>query len=288
MFCDDGASHLAGVKQSRETRTYFLARELDESGFSESDLKPHYLDRNKELLPPDSKVDGFHWDVGPDVITLYQVSDKRQICIKSGVTSQDAVELLAHELVHYARIPDSDQVPDVLAFSDADNFASRIVVQPGEELEAYKVQFSLAIRSRGKGAVGAPPSVLQQFSDQGQFVGQERELARFILDDLQYRQKRFKPEYEDALKSALDHDEQVLELEKRLLELRVKQEGELRTAVQERYRILDFFLSKYRAISESYKSLLKLATESKDRLAKDSQERSSRCEEIRKRIASFH
>lgn len=287
-FCDDGASHMAGVKQSRETRMYLIARELDEPALSESALKAHYLESNKDIVAPDAKVDAYKWEMGPDIITLYQVSDKRQICIKSGVSSLESVDLLAHELVHYAHIPDTDQVRDVLEYSDAEDFASRIISQPGEELEAYKVQFGLAIRLRGKDTLAAPRYVLQSFSDQGQFTGQDWDLKRYILDDLQYRQKRFKPEYESALKMSLSHDEQVLGLEKQLLELRSKQEGELSAAIAERYRILDFFWSKYRATSENYKKLLGLATESKARLVKDGQDLTARCEELRKRIAALH
>lgn len=274
------------VHQLNEQLTLCIGREIEEPVFkNQDDLKSYYIKKTKSI-PADFDPMTKLWTFGDDIITVQSVKYVRQICLKPGIDPDTAVELLAHELVHFDHSPISNEPVDILKFKSARAYAQETIQEPGDEVEAYIQGIGLQVRRRGLASLRQPG--LNTFFDQsGLFIESLRDrFGIFILDNLGYMKLRFEHEYQTALKNRLRIEVDRIELAQSILEIRQGLEKELQEFLKKRNRLFNFASSEYSAESERTQKLLEKVQASIRRLEAEIKLRQPRIDELKTRVRS--
>lgn len=283
--CELPKGQAAKVQDRNEQRVILLTRELTEpEGASEAQLIAYYLERARKTLPPDSKSSDFGWRFESDFVVVTINEPTREICVQYGITPANLIEYFAHELVHYARAPDLTRAVDPLAFADSSEYARLSALETGDEVEAYKFEYALRARRKGRQALGGRPFLETNFDERGQFTGHDDAFAAYVLDELGYRANRFDLQYKRLLQSTLQLVEQRLALTRSLLTSRKELAEEYRPIVKARSRLVGKVWSAYRLETEKISRWLRLADESIERLEDDLPRLETRAKALKARI----
>ena len=279
-FCDEGKG--GGVQQQNNEKLLFIARELDESEFNSNDvnLKGHYLKGALSEFPPDLDSQKLVWIVEPDMITLHSpMTSEHQICISSIPPATEAVELLAHELVHYVNQAPAE-APDMVSYKDFDDYMQKQLYSPGEEFDAYLVQFKMLIRHHQLQGMSHYESAKRFFSDSGELKVAKSELGNYILTDLNYKNMRYRGEYFSALQIALKLETNKQHLLEQISTKRTAQIEEAKQILGNINHLIQTVSSEYRKNLESMQIRLTNALASKDRIEKAIQIQKQRVEKL--------
>ncbi len=285
-YCDDPKGQGAAVIQTFKKRILFFTRLLDEGGANKNleSLKKLYLEQYKSELPKGVDLVTSKWQFEDDYFILdSNIKQGRQICLRKGVLAVDSVPLLAHELVHFLNIQNTEII-DILAFKNVTDYSVKSVLRVGDEVDAYILQFSLIIKLRGKSALRPNTSVGRLFSDKGEFLGNRMALAQYIIHNMGYDVKRLRNEYVSLAKAQLPIEERRLALLENLLEIRVKQEVDFAVQLQQRSKFMEYFSTEYQKETIDITNMKETAIASKLRLVRFVEKLKDRCHEIEKRL----
>lgn len=283
--CELPKGQAAKVQDRNEQRVILLTRELAEpDGANETQLVEYYQERARKTLPPDSKPGDLGWRFESDFVVVTINEPTREICVQYGITPANLIEYFAHELVHYARAPDLTRAVDPLAFADSAEYARLSALETGDEVEAYKFEYALRARRKGRQALGGRPFLETNFDDRGQFTGHDDAFAAYVLDELGYRTSRFDMQYKRLLQSSLQLVEQRLGLARSLLTSRKELADEYRPIVKSRSRLVGKVWGAYRLETEKISRWLRLADASIERLEEDIPRLEMRAKALKARI----
>ena len=284
-WCPPSRDH-AGITQTKTSQALFLFnRDLEEpQDQSPRSLKAFYLAQVRENLPKDIPAKDLQWDFEPDMVVTSRFESQREICLRQGTPVNDALEFMAHELVHYARTPDVHVWPSVERYKTALDYARDMILQPGDEVDAYLFQFSYVIRTKGLAELRAPAGVGRAFNEKGVFLGRRQDLVSPILEDLGYYKIRLRPEFEKALQTQLQSIVQRLNFARQLATQRQTQIASFQEQLQTRSKVLNFLWPSYRSDTDRLNNLLASARLSSDRLETVSLQAGTKCRELLARL----
>ena len=256
-LCAFDGAQAARVVDSTQERVWYMERELNEpAGLDRAGLRTYYTKRlasEKSVQEISPKIP-IVWEFGLDVIMAVARESDRKICVQPGIAANEAVEYLAHELVHFADSVGGES-SDVLRYPSARAYALKVVLEPGDEVDAYRFQYALRRRLRGRDSV---PHTMDLRS--------REEFARYIVDEMGYLNSRFVPQRKQLVRSLLSALVNRLAFSRELLQLRRTQAAEHTAFVATRSRALDFAWPKHREITLQARGYARTESESVERL----------------------
>jgi hypothetical protein len=283
-FCDLDGRQAARVHQVSEERTFYLTRSLEEPvAATPTQLKEFYSERVGGLIPKGVSLATVAWSFDPDFIKLRTDDDKSEICIKPGMTANSSIEYLAHEMVHYTSSEDLHQATDILRFKDARDYSEKAVLTPGDEVDAYKLEYSLRIRRQGKDFLRDQPLMAHLYTDDGKYLGRDEHFAKLVLDEMGYYKFRFRLQYHNLLQNQIQSEEEHVKLDQSLLENRKTQEREIKVAIEARSGLIEHLSAKYKADKERFQEILRRDLDSQERLKKDLSRREELLQQLKQK-----
>ncbi len=271
----------SGLTSNRRKKWRF-PRRLPELASTLQDAKPAEVAAKyqKEIEPLDSAAGATsaslrHYEVQPDWLIYSVVLDATKICIKSGLSTRDASEVLLHELAHYVEMqprPFSEISP--MSFAGEQEYLRAYVDAPGSEVDAYIVQYEFRARTALDAATRKlrdtelfwDPDLRALFPG-GRFTGDRAAMAAHIISGgLGRSDGDAKNSLTGAYKISLQHELSIA-----------------RTRENEAAQIADY----RRAEARSYPNLTQQAQDSIARLEAEKTSWSARIQQIRERLAAL-
>lgn len=154
-------------------------------------------------LPPEEyfkdDIDQIEWHDTPSILRVSYHPDYVQvrpewgvdICLTTKLTILQAYNALVHELAHVVKWERHKDF-DMLKFADDEDYMYKVVLEPGDEVEAYIAGNRAQIRLESS-LSGLMEEERPFFNAQGDFIGSREKYAKVIVDDMKYRQGRFAP-----------------------------------------------------------------------------------------------
>jgi len=281
-WCADSRDH-AGLTQSQLSQVfYYFNRELEEpSDLNSEQLQAYYLPKIEKNLPANENTKLLHWAFRPDFYVLTKFENKRSICLRKGMPSDLLLEFLVHEMVHYARVPAELSTFETQLELDPLAYSRRMILQPGDEADAYLFQYSFVVRHDGKKRLAAPIGVARFWDEKGLFWGRREDLVLPILEDLGYFKKRFRDEYERVLARQVQTKAQVLNFARQLLKARQSEVTEFADTLAKRSVFLNWVWPAYKKQTQSLEALIAKNEKSQTSLQALIREDFKQCHDLR-------
>lgn len=283
-LCSGQDGHAGQVANLNRQRVYMTSRDLAEPTDGQ-DLKSYYIER---VQRPASglKLETMNFKLEDDAVLFTSTDLSSGVCLISGIDIERSVENLAHEMVHFARSRHSHGVPDLLKYAGFSEYALKRVQEPGDEVDAYLLEFGLRIRREGRHFMKLSPSSIKlhgTFDDQGKFLYRRDYLAGVVLHDMSYLHKIIRPEYEGFIDLQLKRELERKKFNEELLKNRREQKASLQQEEERRLSGLNMVWPAYRSETKSIKSLLQAAQASITRLELELGRWKLRCSQLKAR-----
>ncbi len=285
--CDPQQMQGGKVTHRNEFEILFIPRDLDEPDFkNDSELKSHYKELAQKNISAQNQNSEWIWKINPDLIQLYVGHVTKEICLRPNLPENQTFEYLAHEMLHYTKLNSKNIDFDILIFKDCIDYASRTAIEPGNEVEAYTLEYSLRIQKEGKAFLKDRPEIANLFDKQGHFLGPQSTFTKYIVDTLNYKKFIFFPQFNEHVQTQIRFENQKLNALQGLKKSRQDELDNIKKWISGRAKIYNTISSKYRKETDRGQFLLDKINKSLERIQAEILSTLKRIDQLKERSQS--